>query len=403
MSTIAIIGGGAAGFFAAITAGAANSQASIQLFEKTNALLAKVKISGGGRCNVTHACFDPAILASNYPRGHKALLGVFHRFQPKDTIQWFETHGVELKTEEDGRMFPVTDSSETIIQCLMQAAEQARVQIKKQSPIESIEKQPGGEFILSFKDGSNFVCNRLLLATGSNKDGYEFARQLGHSIIPPVPSLFTFNIPSFALQELAGISAEEVLLKIDGGQRQQNGPLLITHWGFSGPAALKLSAWEARYLHGLDYKANLLINWVPQYSKQALLTLLLEIKQKSKTLIVNENPFRFAKQLWKKLLDRAAIDSEKRFADIPNKLLISLAEKLQADKYEINGKTTYKQEFVTCGGVALDEINFKTMESRVCPGLYFAGEILDIDGVTGGFNFQNAWSTGWIAGNSMIS
>lgn len=396
-----VIGGGAAGFFGAIASAKDNEKGKIILLEKTNTLLAKVRISGGGRCNVTHACFDPRILASNYPRGHKALIGLFHQFQPKDTIKWFEERGVDLKTEEDGRMFPISDTSQTIVDCLMSEARLAGVEIRLRQHIEKIEKCTPNSFCISFADGQTIECHFLLLATGSNKDGYEIAKTFGHTIIPPVPSLFTFNIPSFPLEDLAGITVEKVLLRIKDSRLQQEGPLLITHWGFSGPAALKLSAWGARHLHDLNYQTTLLINWLPEFSRQELLDFLLDLKQRNPSQTMMREHQSIPKYLWKRLLELAGIDSQKRLADIPNKQLMSLAERLQSDPYTVEGKTTYKQEFVTCGGVSLDEINFKTMESRLCPGLYFAGEILDIDGVTGGFNFQNAWTTGWIAGNAI--
>jgi predicted Rossmann fold flavoprotein len=393
-----VIGGGAAGLFSAIAS--KKSSTSTILLEKTNTLLAKVRISGGGRCNVTHACFDPKQLAANYPRGNKALIGLFHRFQPRDTIQWFESRGVPLKVEDDGRMFPVTDSSQTIIDCLLREAMEVGVDIQLRKHIERIEKIDSG-FRIILDDDKTLDCNRIILATGSNKDGLELARSFGHAIVPPVPSLFTFNIPNFVLEDLSGNSVENVLLKIEGSKLEQTGPLLITHWGFSGPAALKLSAWGARHLHELNYQTKLIVNWLPAYSRQQLIDLLLEMKQKNPShTLLRDHIFPFSRQLQKRLLEMAGIDPQKRLADIANKHLVQLAERLQADTYIVSGKTTYKQEFVTCGGVSLDEVNFKTMESKLCPGLYFAGEILDIDGITGGFNFQNAWTTGWIAGKS---
>lgn len=396
MNRIIVIGGGAAGLFSAIASKKSNT--NTLLLEKTNTLLAKVRISGGGRCNVTHACFDPKLLATNYPRGNKALIGLFHRFQPKDTIEWFESRGVPLKVEEDGRMFPVTDNSQTIIDCLMHEAQRCGVEIQLQQRIEKIEKLE--KFFRLHLSGEKILeCDRLILATGSNKEGFEIAKTLGHSIVPPVPSLFTFNIPSFALEDLSGISVEHVLLKIQDSKLEQEGPLLITHWGFSGPAALKLSAWGARHLHDLNYQVKLIINWLPNYSRQGLIDFLFQQKQENPSRTLVKEMFPFPKQLIKRFLEMTGIDSQKRLADIPNKTLLLLAEKLQSDIYIVSGKTTYKQEFVTCGGVCLDEVNFKNMESKKCPGLYFAGEILDIDGVTGGFNFQNAWTTGWIAGN----
>lgn len=400
MKTIVVLGGGAAGFFAAITAAATHPQSRVILLEKTNTLLAKVRISGGGRCNVTHACFDPKQLATHYPRGNKALISLFHRFQPKDTIQWFESRGVPLKTEEDGRMFPTTDSSQTIIDCLMREAHKTGVEIHLQQHIEQIDKNLDG-FEIRFKNGETLDCNSLLLATGSNKDGFEIAQSFGHSIVPPVPSLFTFNVPAFPLEDLSGISVEHVILKIEGTGLKQEGPLLITHWGFSGPAALKLSAWGARILHGLNYQTTLIVNWAPQYSQQELVAKFLDVKQRNPAQTLMHDTLSLPRNLWKRIVEMADIAPNDRLGDLSNKKLTQFIEKLQANAYTVSGKTTYKQEFVTCGGVNLEEVNFKTMESRLCPGLYFAGEVLDIDGITGGFNFQNAWSTGWVAGQSI--
>ncbi len=399
---IIVIGGGAAGFFGAVTAAKNAPEARVILLEKSRALLAKVRVSGGGRCNVTHSCFDPALLVKNYPRGGKELLGPFHRFQPKDTIEWFSERGIALKTEEDGRMFPTTDSSETIIQCLLKEAQETGVEIRLKQDIDKIEKSEEG-FVIHFSDGSNQPCAKILLATGSNKDGFALAEAFGHSIAPPVPSLFTLNVPASPLLELAGISVDPVELKIEGTSLKQQGPLLLTHWGFSGPAALKLSAWGARILHSMDYKAALCVNWLPGIGKDLFSSNLIKQKEEHPTLSIgNMPPAPIAKQLWKALLQKAGIDPAKKCVEIPHKQLQQLSEKLHHDIYQIEGKTTYKQEFVTAGGVALEEVNFKTMESRLAPGLYFAGEILNIDAVTGGFNFQNAWTTGWIAGQSMV-
>lgn len=396
-----VIGGGAAGFFGAIHCASAQHAKPVPLLEKTNTLLAKVRISGGGRCNVTHACFDPLLLSENYPRGGKALLGPFHSFQPKDTMDWFESKGVFLKTEEDGRVFPVTDSSETIIECLLKEAANASVEIRQKQNIARIDYEQNN-FSIFLQNGDLIQCKKLLLATGSSKEGHALAASLGHTIIPPVPSLFTFNIPESHLLELAGITIDTVELSLENTQFVQRGPLLLTHWGFSGPAALKLSSWAARYLHSVHYESILYINWLPAYTKDKLINILLEQKQKTPhSSLFGDYPVPLARQLWKKIIENSAIDPQKKWKDIPNKQLISLGNYLQKDSYKIKGKTTYKQEFVTSGGVFIDEVNFKTMESKKCPGLYFAGEILDIDAVTGGFNFQNAWTTGFIAGLNM--
>lgn len=397
---VIVIGGGAAGFFAAIAAKRHSTDLRVAIVEKTAVLLSKVRISGGGRCNVTHACFDPIALSKNYPRGEKELIGPFHRFQPKDTIAWFEERGVHLKTENDGRMFPTTDSSETIIRCLMDEAQQLGVEILLRQNIESVEKREG-EFAVLRKDKEPLLAKKLILATGSSKEGFAWAEKLGHSIQPPVPSLFTFNVPDSPLQELSGVAFERVKIEICDTSFSQTGPLLITHFGFSGPAALKLSAWGARYLYEKNYLVDLSINWLPQKSVHEISKELEVFKRNhpNKTLVA-ENPFLFPKNFWKLFLSLLGDVYLERFNDISLKNLELLAQKLHSDIYAVKGKTTNKEEFVTCGGVTLKEVNFKTMESKICPGLFFAGEILDIDGVTGGFNFQNAWTTGFIVGSS---
>ena len=392
MYDLIVIGGGAAGVFAALSAKAVNPAAKVALLEKSAVLLAKVRISGGGRRNVTHLCFDPAKLVQNYPRGGKELRGPFHKFQPKDTIQWFESRGTALKAESDGRVFPITDTSETIINILLNEAKVLNLEILMRQRIEKIEKTDQG-----FQVGP-YATSKLLLATGSSTDGYTWAAHLGHTILKPVPSLFTFNIPTSPLKELSGISLNPVELSIVGSLFIQKGPLLITHFGFSGPAALKLSAWGARILSENKYEVPLSVNWLPDETVSQTFETFLQLKKTApnKTLLA-ENPFKLPKNLWKILLN-----DERRLNDISQKDLQILAQKLHADTYQVDGKTTHKEEFVTCGGVILNEVQFKTMESKICPGLYFAGEILDIDGVTGGFNFQAAWTTGFIAGSSAI-
>lgn len=387
-----VIGGGAAGIFAAIEAKRANPKASVLLLEKSAVLLAKVRISGGGRCNVTHACFDPLLLSKNYPRGGKELIGPFHRFQPRDTVEWFQSRGVKLKTEEDGRMFPTTDTSETIIYCLLSEAKKLGVEIALRQRIEHIVKQEG-LFSIQIQD-TQILTHALLLATGSSPQGYELANQFGHSIQEPIPSLFTFNVPTSPLRDLNGISLNAEL-RIGGTPFSQTGPLLLTHFGFSGPAAIKLSAWAARELFAKDYRVELLINWLPKKGVEEIYQALVQLKTTSpQKNLSTENLFGLPKNLWKRFAE------DKKIKDIPNKELRRLSEKLHADSYQVEGKTTNKEEFVTCGGVTLNEVNFQTMESKLCPGLYFAGEILDIDGVTGGFNFQNAWTTGFLAGTA---
>jgi predicted Rossmann fold flavoprotein len=391
MLPIVCIGGGAAGFFAAIWAAYRNPEKKVILLEKSKALLSKVLISGGGRCNVTHNCFEPKLLIKNYPRGSKALLGPFYTFQPKDTIQWFESRGVELKAEEDGRIFPVTDSSQTIIDCLMKAAQEYGVDIRLKQNVKAVTKEEDA-FIIQFSTDETLKASSLLLATGSSSDGFSIADSLGHSITPLVPSLFTFNVPNSPLSHLSGISLDPVRVQIEGGSFVQEGPLLITHFGFSGPAILKLSAFEARFLHEKNYEANLIINWLPMLSRQELIDRLIYMRN-------NDLPYSTVNPLTKSLW--TSLTSDKKTQGLSNKEIHALAEKLQRDIYQIKGKTTNKQEFVTCGGVNLDEVDFKTMQSKKCKGLFFAGEILDIDGVTGGFNFQNAWSTSYIAAMNM--
>lgn len=397
-----VIGGGAAGIFSALAAKEANPTSRVLLLERTAQLLSKVRISGGGRCNVTHSCFDPRQLVQNYPRGGKALIGPFSRFQPKDTIEWFTSRGVALKRESDGRMFPVTNSSQTIIDCLLQESQKLRVEIRTKQHVELIQRHQEC-FNIQLASGEILECESLLLATGSHPQGHAFAKSLGHTIQEPVPSLFTFNIPSFPLVDLSGISVEEAAISLVDSNLTQTGPLLITHWGFSGPAALKLSAWGARLLHEKKYQTEILINWLPSLSREQIMSRLKTLRQESPSQgILSKGLFELPKNLFKRLVEIAEVDSKKRLSEIGNEAFSRLCERLHADRYQVNGKTTHKEEFVTCGGVTLNEVDFKTMESRICKGLYFAGEILDIDAVTGGFNFQNAWTTGWLAGNAAV-
>ena len=442
---VIVIGGGAAGFFGAIACAENHPHTQVTLLEAGRQPLTKVLISGGGRCNVTHACFDPAALVQNYPRGGKALRGAFTRFQSQDTVDWFARRGVQLKTEADGRMFPITDNSETIIECLIHAAAKAGVKVRTNAPVASVsyvgsresgvgsreaeaQRSRGAEeqrrnndysrtthhpplitnskFEVELKSGEVLECDRLLLATGSNMAGYRIARSLGHQIEPPVPSLFTFNVADLGLRELAGVSMNPVhlrLLTANKTKLEQTGALLITHWGLSGPAVLKLSAWGARALHECHYQAKLLVNWLPQLDRETLRSQILAVKtaQPKKAIAsyrgVNVLPHR----LWQYLIVRAGITPEDRWAEISHKAIDQLTREIVQAEYLIQGKGVFKEEFVTCGGVNLKEVDFKTMQSRLVPGLYFAGEILDIDGVTGGFNFQSAWTTAWLAGQAM--
>lgn len=401
---VVVIGGGAAGFFGAITCAIAHPHIHVTLLEASRNPLTKVRISGGGRCNVTHHCFDPAQLVQAYPRGGKALRGAFTRFQPQDTIAWFKAQGITLKTEADGRMFPITDNSETIVEGLLEAARKNRVHLRINAPVISVKKDLN-HFTIELKTGEVLRGDRVLLATGNNPFGYRWSEALGHTVEPPVPSLFTFNIRDPRFQDLAGVSVEKVslrLLNLGKSSLEQTGPLLITHWGISGPAVLKLSAWGARILHEHNYQMPLVINWVPQYNSEMLRDYLLTQKSHlSRKQIANHSPVELPKRLWQKLVAIANIDSHTTWSEVSKKALNSLVQELTQGKYKINGKGVFKEEFVTCGGVCLKEINFKTMESKLCSGLYFAGEVLDIDGITGGFNFQSAWTTSWIAGKSL--
>lgn len=423
---VVVVGGGPAGFFAAIRcAELANAQSRslrILIVERSRRPLGKVLISGGGRCNVTHACFEPAQLVGYYPRGGAALRGAFSRFQPRDTVQWFEKRGVQLKTEADGRMFPVTDNSQTIADCLLEAARRERVVLWPEAALRRVEIMPVSEaaaprFKLGLWRGNlereeTLVTRQLLFASGSDSFVQELIAGLGHQLAAPVPSLFTFNITDQRLADLAGLSVANAGLRLvtDSPSEKiqvapQQGPLLITHWGLSGPAVLRLSAWGARWLHEHQYRAGLLVNWLqPLTTEKALETL-----QQHKNLPENTRKKPAAHvlfpqipiRLWKRLVEAAGITESQNWADVSKVNLRRLAEELTAGRYEIQGKGQFKDEFVTCGGVNLDEVDFKTMQSRLVPGLYFAGEVLDIDGLTGGFNFQNAWTTGWLAGSAL--
>ncbi len=406
---VAVVGGGAAGFFGAIAA-AQHPHTRVTLYEAGPEPLAKVRISGGGRCNVTHHCFEPAQLVQNYPRGGKALRGAFSRFQPKDTVAWFKQRGVKLKTEADGRMFPVTDDSATIVDCLTEAARRAGVRVKVRSPITNITQQ-NNTFALSLKSAQQnlpnpVLCDRLLLTTGSSPVGLRVAKALGHTLEPSVPSLFTFNVADKRLHQLSGVAVDPVDLRLKAAgvkPLMQTGPLLITHWGLSGPAVLKLSAWGARLLHTQRYKAQLSVNWLPAFTPDQVRDELLQSKAANgKKAIAAFSPFSpISKRLWQYLLARNEIDPAMTWANLAKKQINKLVQELTQGTYDVMGKGTFKDEFVTCGGVRLKEVNFKTMESRQCDGLYLAGEILDIDGITGGFNFQSAWTTGWLAGQAI--
>jgi predicted Rossmann fold flavoprotein len=403
---VVVIGGGAAGFFGAIACAQLHPQCEVILLEKSNKVLSKVRISGGGRCNVTHACFHNSQLAKFYPRGSKTMLSTLSQFNAGDTVAWFETRGVKLKTEPDGRMFPVTNSSQTVIDCLLDEAKKAGVVIRTSTGVSSVEPlhQATNEptrFELTLLNGEQIQCDKVLIATGGNPNAaaYEWLTFGKHSLEHPVPSLFTFNTPHSYLLDLSGVSVQETVVKVAGTKLQQTGPLLITHWGFSGPAVLKLSAWGARELHKLSYRFTLLVNWLPHYNEETLREELTLYKENNpKKMVAAMALFQLPSRLWLRLVEKSEIGTQARWAELPKKNLNKLIDLLTKGSFEVEGKSTYKDEFVTCGGIMLDNINPQTMESKYCRGLYFAGEVLDIDGVTGGFNFQNAWTSGYIAG-----
>lgn len=399
---IVVVGGGAAGFFGAIAAAESNPKANVTLLEKSAHVLAKVRISGGGRCNVTQSCFDARELSKRYPRGGRTLIGPLTRFGPADTIEWFESRGVKLKTEPDGRMFPVTDSSQTIIECLMSAARKSHVRILTETGLKSAHLSDGGGFELTLTNGTTLACDRLLWAGGGCKTESHPAAQLGHTLSPPVPSLFTFHVDSLWIRELAGVSLEPVQVSVPGTDLKEIGPVLCTHAGLSGPAILRLSAWGARKLHEKNYRFELQINWVPKTTQEALLAEMQSRRETNgaQTLLRSRwNPL--PARLWEQLVRQVGISDDARWAKLSRPDALALVQSLSCTKVSVTGKSMNKEEFVTCGGIPLPEVDFKTMESRLVPGLYFAGEALDIDGITGGYNFQNAWTTGWIAGRSM--
>ncbi|HEU5125427.1 MAG TPA: NAD(P)/FAD-dependent oxidoreductase [Verrucomicrobiae bacterium] len=403
---IAIIGGGAAGFFGALSAAQTDSSAEIVLLEKSPQFLSKVKISGGGRCNVTHDLFQEREFARRYPRGEHALIGAFKQFQARDTVAWFAERGVTLKTEKDGRMFPVTDSSQTIIDCLLSAARDANVRLINNRGVESVARNSDGGFELKLSNGEMLKCDRLLLAIGGTRTPAlgQIAVALGHTLEPPVPSLFTFHIDCAWLRELSGLSVERVEASIPGTQLSESGPLLATHWGVSGPVILRLSAWGARVLHEKDYRFTLRLNWLPDFHAEKLAEIFQARRVSTPAKrIVNSPLAPLPSRLWEKLVIAAGIALETRWAELSRAGQHQLIQQLLRTDFPVTGKSLNKDEFVTCGGVRLSEVNFKTMQSRICPGLFFAGEVLDIDGITGGFNFQAAWTTGWIAGRAMAS
>lgn len=402
--TVAIIGGGAAGFFAAIACAEANRKARVIVFEKSRHILSKVRISGGGRCNLTHACFDPRELAGNYPRGSRELLGAFHSWQPGDTVDWFESKGVALKTEEDGRIFPATDSSSTIIDCLTDSARRLGIEVRTQSEIHSAVKSAAGLFALSLGDGDRMEADRVIIASGGGdgSGGVKIAGGFGHTITQLAPSLFTFHLDDPRIKGLQGLSVKNVRVVCEQAELEQTGPVLITHWGLSGPAILKLSAWGARKLAQLGYRFEIQINWLGGLSKEAARTLLRGQKQAAGRKSIPSNcPFDLPKRIWKRLTEAVGIKGQSQWAQLSKQQMEELADELVDGRFRVTGKSMNKEEFVTCGGVRLEEIDFRGMESKRISGLHFAGEVMDIDGLTGGFNLQAAWTTGRIAGTSI--
>jgi predicted Rossmann fold flavoprotein len=402
---IIIVGGGAAGFFSAINIVERNPKLKVAILERGKEVLSKVRVSGGGRCNVTHACFEPNELVKFYPRGEKELRGPFHQFCSGDTIEWFEKHGVELKIEEDGRMFPVSNSSQTIIDCFINASQKLGITILTGQSVQSIFNTEGlVENCWKIETQSEtYLAEKLILATGSNPKIWDMLHTFGHAIITPVPSLFTFNIKDSRIKELPGI-ATQVSVKVLGTKLESTGPLLITHWGMSGPAILKLSAWGARILHDKNYQFTIEVNWLNDIDTAEAEILLKELKQEhAKKTVSKKSPLELQNRLWESLVLASGIGIETKWADLSKTHLQNLANQLTKCIFQVNGKSTFKEEFVTAGGIDLKEINFKTMESKLQPNLYFAGEIVNIDAITGGFNFQNAWTSGFIVADAITN
>lgn len=396
---IIIVGGGAAGFFTAINIVEKNKKLKVAILERGKEVLSKVRVSGGGRCNVTHACFEPNELVKFYPRGEKELRGPFHQFCSGDTIEWFSAHGVELKIEDDGRMFPVSNSSQTIIDCFLKATQQLGISVLTGQSVQSIFKKENCWQIET--QNENYLAEKLVMATGSNPKIWEMLQQQGHAIVNPVPSLFTFNIKDARIKELPGVSALATV-KVKDTKLSSTGPLLITHWGMSGPAILKLSAWGARILHDKNYQFSIFVNWLNDIDTEEAEQLLKDLKQdQAKKTVSKKSPFELTNRLWESLVLASGITSETKWADISKAQLQNLAHQLTKGTFQVNGKSTFKEEFVTAGGIDLKEINFKTMESKLHENLYFAGEIVNIDAITGGFNFQNAWTSGFIVANAI--
>jgi hypothetical protein len=403
MFDLIIIGGGAAGFYGAIQAAEKNKKLTIAILEKTTKLLSKVTVSGGGRCNVTHHCFEAKKLSKHYPRGEKALKDLFKIYQAKDVVTWFESKGVKLKVEEDGRMFPTTDDSQTIVNLFLREADRHNIIIRTSSSVKKVVKSED-YFIIETENNQSFSAKKILIAMGGhpNEEAYNWIKNLKHSINKPIPSLFTFNAADKHFTELMGVSVKKAYVKIEGTKFFQEGPLLITHWGLSGPSVIKLSAWAAEYLHAAQYKFNVLVSWIGEKKEEDLRSDLQSYKTKYPKQRVAGNPlFELPQRLWTKLCDLAEIEEGKIWAELSLKAMNKLLENIMRCRFEIKGKTTFKEEFVTCGGVPMEEIDLNTMESKIVSNLFFAGEVLNIDGETGGFNFQGAWTTAYVAAQTI--
>ena len=402
MKKVMIIGGGAAGFFTAINAKEMNPELDITILEKGKEVLQKVKISGGGRCNVTHACFEPKELVQFYPRGEKELLGPFHQFMTGDTFEWFENNGIPLKIEKDNRVFPESNSSQTIIDCFLGKTKALGIPVLKNHGVNSIKKQ-ADSWLVTTKE-QQFVCDAVVMAAGSSKKVWELSKALRHSIISPVPSLFTFNIKDPRIKDLLGISVPNATVQLEDTNLEASGPLLITHWGMSGPAILKLSAFGARVLAEKNYEYQVQVNWLSRPTHK-IVNVLLNLKKKhSKKQVIVRSPFEeIPKRLWERFVLASKIKTTFNWADVSHDQIDALANQLTKSVFTAKGKSTFKEEFVTAGGVDLKEINFKNFESKLQNNLFFVGEVLNIDAVTGGFNFQNAWTGGWLCAKALAS
>jgi len=402
--TLVVVGGGAAGFFCAVNAARLAPSLRVIILEKTSKLLAKVRISGGGRCNLTHALFDLTEMSSRYPRGQRFVKKTFHQFFTTNTIEWFESRGVPVKKEEDGRMFPQSDSSESVVRALMNEANLYGVDIRLNSEVKMIERKEES-WNIELRNGNRIQADFVCLSPGGypKSSMFEWLQNLGHTIAPPVPSLFTFNLAGHSISKLMGLSVEHCRVKIEGSKLVEEGPVLITHWGLSGPAVLKLSAWGARELEQRQYEFAIHVNWLPQYNEQSLKDVFRGLRNVHATKKIINHSIGIPRRLWEYFLNESGIGEEQRFADLPGKDENALIRSLVDSRFTVKGKTTFKEEFVTAGGIDLSEVDANTMMSRKHPKLFFAGEVLDVDGITGGFNFQHAWTSGWIAARAIAA